>query len=241
MDCPLCSSSMKLRTARQGRNAGKQFWGCSRYPACHGTRPANVETVKRPAYYSISPRFRRLTRRSFSRYQVVKISTLFVFALLGTILYFEASIVGNTPSRLPNNAVLRSVDGRNTTSRLPAPVSVDIVDGDTVRSDGKVYRLVGFNTPEAGIGARCEQERMLATKATQRLRQLVGAGNVELELVRCACQPGTEGTDRCNYGRSCAILRAGGRDVGPMLIAEGLAERYVCGPTSCPRRRDWCN
>jgi len=103
-----------------------------------------------------------------------------------------------------------------------------------IRSDGKVYRLVGFNTPEAGLGADCEQERMLAAKATQRLRQLVGAGGLELEPVRCACQPGTEGTDRCNFGRLCAILRAQGQDVGSTLIAEGLAEKYVW-------RKNWCN
>src|SRR5690554_2400642 len=30
---------MTLRTARQGPNAGNQFWGCSKFPACKGTRP----------------------------------------------------------------------------------------------------------------------------------------------------------------------------------------------------------
>jgi len=39
-ECPLCNSSMVLRTARRGTNAGQDFWGCSRYPKCHGTRPA---------------------------------------------------------------------------------------------------------------------------------------------------------------------------------------------------------
>ncbi|TVS08559.1 MAG: hypothetical protein EA417_22595 [Gammaproteobacteria bacterium] len=29
---------MVKRTASRGANAGKQFWGCSRYPACRGTR-----------------------------------------------------------------------------------------------------------------------------------------------------------------------------------------------------------
>ena len=29
---------MRLRTARRGLNAGSQFWGCSGYPACRGTR-----------------------------------------------------------------------------------------------------------------------------------------------------------------------------------------------------------
>lgn len=37
--CPLCGKSMVLRTARQGRNAGSQFLGCSCYPACKGTAP----------------------------------------------------------------------------------------------------------------------------------------------------------------------------------------------------------
>jgi four helix bundle suffix protein len=36
--CPLCSKPMRLRTARQGANAGSQFWGCSGYPDCRGTR-----------------------------------------------------------------------------------------------------------------------------------------------------------------------------------------------------------
>jgi restriction system protein len=35
--CPLCQSPMKLRTARKGKSAGSQFWGCSWYPDCRGT------------------------------------------------------------------------------------------------------------------------------------------------------------------------------------------------------------
>jgi restriction system protein len=35
--CPKCDGSMALRTARRGRNSGKQFWGCARYPECRGT------------------------------------------------------------------------------------------------------------------------------------------------------------------------------------------------------------
>jgi len=36
--CPRCQSSMKLKTASKGTNAGAQFWGCSRFPNCRGTR-----------------------------------------------------------------------------------------------------------------------------------------------------------------------------------------------------------
>ena len=36
---PICGAPMVLRTARRGPNAGKQFYGCSRYPGCKETRP----------------------------------------------------------------------------------------------------------------------------------------------------------------------------------------------------------
>jgi len=37
--CPRCSSPMVLRTAKRGTHSGEQFWGCSTYPKCEGTRP----------------------------------------------------------------------------------------------------------------------------------------------------------------------------------------------------------
>lgn len=37
-ECPLCGSMMVKRTARRGANAGNEFWGCSAYPKCRGTR-----------------------------------------------------------------------------------------------------------------------------------------------------------------------------------------------------------
>ncbi|WP_366519127.1 restriction endonuclease [Natronocella acetinitrilica] len=36
--CPICSNGMVLRTARRGRQSGQQFWGCSNFPNCRGTR-----------------------------------------------------------------------------------------------------------------------------------------------------------------------------------------------------------
>ena len=38
-NCPLCGKPLTLRTARKGQRAGSQFWGCSGYPECKGTRP----------------------------------------------------------------------------------------------------------------------------------------------------------------------------------------------------------
>jgi len=40
--CPRCESPMVLRIARRGAHAGQQFWGCSTYPKCQGTLPANA-------------------------------------------------------------------------------------------------------------------------------------------------------------------------------------------------------
>jgi len=38
-DCAACGKEMVLRVARKGAQAGSQFWGCSGYPECKGTRP----------------------------------------------------------------------------------------------------------------------------------------------------------------------------------------------------------
>ncbi|MEI6280292.1 MAG: four helix bundle suffix domain-containing protein [Verrucomicrobiae bacterium] len=34
--CPQCGGPMALRTAKTGKNAGHQFWGCTSYPDCKG-------------------------------------------------------------------------------------------------------------------------------------------------------------------------------------------------------------
>lgn len=33
--CPKCGSKMLLRTAKNGKFAGRNFWGCSKYPECN--------------------------------------------------------------------------------------------------------------------------------------------------------------------------------------------------------------
>ena len=35
-ECPLCGKPMVLRMAKNGNNAGVQFWGCTAYPSCKG-------------------------------------------------------------------------------------------------------------------------------------------------------------------------------------------------------------
>ena len=45
----------------------------------------------------------------------------------------------------------------------------------------------------------------------------------EARQAALACVAGTEGTSACNYGRLCGRLPVQGRDVGTILISEGLA------------------
>ncbi len=172
----------------------------------------------------VEPHRPNFLRRTISRYQLVEL-----FVIIGIILMVWGAL---------------SL-GRVTTA-LKAPsgwldsVRIEVLDGDTIRTGRQIYRLVGFNTPESGANAQCEHERILAARATRRLRQLAAGAELDLRRVPCACPRGTEGTGQCNYGRLCGALTVGGRDVGTILIAEGLAEPYLCGSTSCPPRKSWC-
>jgi endonuclease YncB( thermonuclease family) len=123
-----------------------------------------------------------------------------------------------------------------------ASSDVFVVDGDTIRISGssQSVRLVGFNTPEK-VEPQCDLERGLGVAASDRLLGIVASGNLDFAYVRCACWPGTAGTEKCNFGRACGTLRAGGKDVGNLLIDESLAVPFKCGWTSCPPTpRPWC-
>ena len=113
---------------------------------------------------------------------------------------------------------------------------IRVLDGDTIRIDGARpdYRLVGFNTPETRR-AKSPEERDLGGKATARLRSIVRAGELDFVEEQCSCKPGTAGTPRCNFGRKCGVLTAAGENVGSILIREGLAVAFTCGPRGCPK------
>lgn len=103
-----------------------------------------------------------------------------------------------------------------------------VYDGDTVElkcPDGKrTARLVGFDTPETKDPG-CPAEKALGDTATARLRQIVKGANITMRH---------DGHDK--YGRELVRLSADGRDVGDVLISEGLALAYRGGS-----RINWCD
>jgi len=74
--CPKCGSSMILRIAKRGPNAGGKFYGCSRYPKCKATvpfepvdtEPLEPEKEKRSLTETFFPRT-LIARTRFQDYQ----------------------------------------------------------------------------------------------------------------------------------------------------------------------------
>lgn len=99
-----------------------------------------------------------------------------------------------------------------------------VVDGDTFWMDGQKIRIAGIDAPETHP-SRCAYEEELGGKATRRLRELLNGGRVELVSIA---------RDRDRYGRLLRNVRVNRRDVGDVMIAEGLVRPYGTG------RRPWC-
>lgn len=102
-----------------------------------------------------------------------------------------------------------------------------VYDGDTIEmlcgTEKLTARLQGFDTPETKA-PQCPEELAQGKRATGRLRGLVKSGEVAIYRL---------GFDK--YGRALITLTVDGRDVGEVLIAEGLAHDYHGGS-----RGGWC-
>lgn len=204
------------------------------YEALKSARP-RVQERSRPW-----SRRRRGPLEREARYFANRHIRTFGFALVLLVGSFIYSQVKHWPTY--GTSDLASVVSDSLTPRPLARSEFTVTDGDTIRLKGreKGTRLVGFNAPES-IEPRCAVEGRLGRRAKARLEELVASSKLELQMVACSCRPGTQGTNDCNYGRSCGSLFADGRDVGEVLISEGLAVPFVCGSTSCPPTpRPWC-
>ena len=122
-----------------------------------------------------------------------------------------------------------------------AQSEIDVIDGSTVRVHGQVIHIIGIDTPKLGQRAHCGRERMLAARATSRLRQIVRSGHrIEIDKVACSCRPRTDGSTVCNDHQNCGEVKVDGEDAGDILITENLAHPYACGLHECPRPKPWC-
>ena len=99
-----------------------------------------------------------------------------------------------------------------------------VVDGDTFWFRGETIRIADIDAPEVSP-PRCQREADLGEATTRRLQSLLNAGPFTLVAVA---------RDQDQYGRKLRIVSRGGRSIGEMLVAEGLARRWD-GP-----RRSWC-
>jgi endonuclease YncB( thermonuclease family) len=100
-----------------------------------------------------------------------------------------------------------------------------VIDGDTIRYGGTKIRLEGIDAPEV-FSPRCPSEAARGRRATRRLLELINAG--PFELVR------TGDREHDRYGRTLRTIARGGRSLGDVLIAEGLARRWDGA------RHSWC-
>lgn len=100
-----------------------------------------------------------------------------------------------------------------------------VVDGDTFWMDGIKVRVADIDAPETHP-PRCPYEADLGKRATARLRELLNAGEFQLEPI--------PGRDEDRYHRKLRVVARGGRSLGDQLVSEGLARTWT------GQRKSWC-
>lgn len=109
-----------------------------------------------------------------------------------------------------------------------ACLMIVVIDGDTIRCDGETVRMANIDAPETHQ-AKCEAERRLGDLATARLAELLEKGPVTIRRGDPA-----DGRLKDRHGRTLALIHVNGRDVGALMIAEGLVRPWT------GKRRGWC-
>ena len=105
------------------------------------------------------------------------------------------------------------------------PAEIRVWDGDSIRlgttRQSEAVRIFNIDAPE--IEGQCAYETDLALQSKIRLAELLKGQRIVILH---------QGTDR--YGRTLAAIRVEGRDVGDILVDEGLARTWA------GRREPWC-
>jgi endonuclease YncB( thermonuclease family) len=157
---------------------------------------------------------------AFVRARPARISWLnryFGFLALAVMMGTAAILLGPWQEA----GVLHSLHGPPEEVGVPLPLHgarVTVIDGDSLRANGRNIRLTGIDAPELFQTCRDEQGRewSCGRAAKARLEALVSRGKV-------ACR--ARGRDR--YERTLAVCAAGDvADVGEALVREGYAVDY---------------
>ena len=96
---------------------------------------------------------------------------------------------------------------------IPASAQT-VTDGDTIKLSGTTYRLWGIDAPETRQS--CADGWPAGANASAALTELMRG-----RTVTC------EGITRDRFGRTVAVCRADGRDLGADMVAAGLAWNFT--------------
>lgn len=108
-----------------------------------------------------------------------------------------------------------------TVALVCTPMTVQVVDGDSLKLGQERIRVRGYDAPE--MDGNCARERRLARLAKARLADLVDDGPLIIE---------PDGLDK--FGRTLADVSVSSKNVGETLHAEGLMQIWK------GRKAEWC-
>lgn len=103
-----------------------------------------------------------------------------------------------------------------------------VTDGDTVTIAGDRIRIANIDAPELRR-AKCDAEHRLAEIAKTRMADLLRSGEIEVHV-----GDPKDGRTKDRHGRTLATITVDGKDVGEIMIAEGLARPWE------GKRKPWC-
>ncbi len=110
--------------------------------------------------------------------------------------------------------------GTTTTQNTTITMTVEVIDGDTIKLNGETIRMIGIDAPESNT-TRYGYVECYGVEATQHLKDLMkNAKEVKIE------KDPTQG-DKDKYDRTLGYVIADGVDINQKMIDDGYAFEYT--------------